>query len=85
MNSFLIDDSSEHKNAKGLNKNVVATISLMNTKMVCWMINVWDFWSKTKNHGIRAYEINKIYLSWFDDKIYILNIDYNGLTSGYEI
>ena len=85
MNSFLIDDSSEHKNAKGLNKNVVAAISLMNTKMVCWIINVWDFWSKTKNDGIRAHEINKIYLSWFDDKIYIVNNDYNGLTSGYEI
>ena len=44
-----------------------------------------ETWSKTKNHGIRAYEINKIYLSWFDDKIYILNNDYNGLTSGHEI
>ena len=25
--SFLVDDSSEHKKAKGVNKNVVATIS----------------------------------------------------------
>ena len=24
--SFLVDDSSEHKRAKGLNKNIVATI-----------------------------------------------------------
>ena len=27
MYSFLVDDSSEHKNAKKVNKNVVATIS----------------------------------------------------------
>ena len=27
MYSLLVDDNSEHKKAKGLNKNVVATIS----------------------------------------------------------
>ena len=27
MYSFLVDDNSEHKEAKGVNKNVVATIS----------------------------------------------------------
>ena len=27
MYSFLVDDSSEHKNAKKVNKNVVATVS----------------------------------------------------------
>ena len=27
MYSFLVDDSSEHKKAKGVNKNIVATIS----------------------------------------------------------
>ena len=27
MCSFLVDDSSEHKKAKGVNKNVVTTIS----------------------------------------------------------
>ena len=27
MYSFLVDDSSEHKKTKGMNKNVVATIS----------------------------------------------------------
>ena len=26
MYSFLVDDSSEHKKAKGVNKNIVATI-----------------------------------------------------------
>ena len=32
-----------------------------------------------KNHIIRTYEINKICLLWFKDKIYILNNRYNGL------
>ena len=27
MYSFLVDDNSEHKEAKGVNRNVVATIS----------------------------------------------------------
>ena len=27
MYSFLVDNTSEHKNAKGVNRNVVATIS----------------------------------------------------------
>ena len=27
MYSFLVDDSSEHKKAKGVNKNIAATIS----------------------------------------------------------
>ena len=27
MNSFLVDDNNEHKKAKGVNRNVVATIS----------------------------------------------------------
>ena len=35
---------------------------------------------QSKNHRIGTYEINKIYLSCFDDKIYILNNGYNGLS-----
>ena len=27
MYSFLVDDNSEHKNAKGVNKNIYATIN----------------------------------------------------------
>ena len=34
--SFLIDDNSEHKKAKGVNKNVFVTISvMMNMKTIC--------------------------------------------------
>ena len=36
-----------------------------------------------KDHRIRTYEINKNFLSSFDDKIYILNNRYDGLALGY--
>ena len=38
---------------------------------------------QSNDHSIRAYEINKISLSWFDDKIYIQNNGYDGLALGY--
>ena len=31
---------------------------------------------QTENHGLRTYDIKKIYLSSFDDKIFILNSGY---------
>ena len=44
MYSFLVDNN-EHKKAKGVNKNIVAT----NKKMYYWRINVWDIqWMKFK-------------------------------------
>ena len=39
---------------------------------------------QSKNHEIGAYEINKIYLPCFDDKIYISKIEYGGLGFGYQ-
>ena len=74
MHLFLVDDSSEHKKEIGVNKNVVATVSHGEYKDVLWnneclrhlMIRI-----QSKNHKIRIYEINKISLSCFDDKIYI--------------
>ena len=38
---------------------------------------------QSNDHSIRAYEINKISWSWFDDKIYIQNNGYDGLALGY--
>ena len=38
---------------------------------------------QSKDHRIRTYEINRIFLSSFDDKIYILNNRYDGLALGY--
>ena len=66
MYSYLLDDNSEHKKAKGVNKNVVATISqnkykhmLLNKKCLRHLMNS----VKSKDHRIGTYEINKIRLS----------------------
>ena len=76
MYSFLVDNS-ERKKAKGVNRNVVATIShneykdvLLNNKCIRHSVNK----IKDKEHIIRTYEINKISLSCFDNKIYFQNI-----------
>ena len=72
--SYLVDDNSEHKKAKGVNKNVVATIShyeykdvLLNKECLRHSMNR----IQSKDHRIGTYEINKISLSCFDDKTYI--------------
>ena len=42
MYSYLVDDDSEHKKEKGVNKNVVGTISHNEHKNVLLNKNVWD-------------------------------------------
>ena len=86
MYSFLVDDRSEHKKAKGVNRNVVATIShsehkdvLLNKKCLSNSMNR----IQSKDHRIGTYEINKISLRCFDDKIFIQNNGCNGLSLGY--
>ena len=87
MYSYLIDDNSEHEKAKDVNRNVVATISqneyedvfLLNKKCLRHKMNR----IKSKDHRIGTYEINKISLSCFDDKIFIQNNGYDGLALGY--
>ena len=58
--SYLVDYNSEHEKAMGINKNVVATILRHTMNRI-----------QSKDHRIGTYEINKISLSCFDDKIYI--------------
>ena len=69
-----------------MNKNVVSTTShskykdvLLNIKCLRHSMNR----IQGKNHKIGTYEINKKFLSSFDDKIYILNSGYNGLAFDY--
>ena len=71
MYSFLVNNN-DYKKAKGVNKNVAATIChneykdvLLNNKCVRHLMN------KIQRPPVRTYEINKISLSCFDDKIYI--------------
>ena len=86
MYSFLVENS-EQKKAKDVNKNVVATIShseykdvLLNDKCIRHSMNR----IQSKDHRIGTYEINKISLPCFDDKMHIQNNGYDGLAVGYQ-
>ena len=68
-------DGSEHKKAKWVNKNVVAT-AIMKIKMFRCIKNVLRHSMKriqSKDHRIGTYEFNKISSFCFDDKTYIQN------------
>ena len=87
MYSFLVDDNSEDKKAKGVNKNIVATIGynvykdvLLNKKCLRHSMNR----IQSKGHKIGTYEINKISLFCFYDKIYIQNNECDGLALVYQ-
>ena len=81
MHPFVVDDSSEHKKTKGVNKNVAATISRNEYKDVFLKNKCLRHPMNRilrKDHRIGTYEINKISLSGFDGEIYILNNGYDG-------
>ena len=74
------------KEAKGVNKNVAARVCyneqkdvLFNNKLLKHSMD--RIQSKNK---VETCEINKKSLSWFDDKMYILNTEYDGLALGYQ-
>ena len=82
----LVDDNSKHKKANAVNKNFVPRVSnsehkdfLLNKKCLRHSMNR----IQSKDHRIGTYEINKISLSCFDDKIYIQNNGCDGLALGY--
>ena len=87
MYSFLVDDSNEHKKAKGVNTRFVAPISHGEYKDILWtnecLIHSMNR-IPSKNHRVEPYKINKISLSCFDDKVYILNNGYDGLALDYQ-
>ena len=69
-----------------MNKNVVAAIShneykniLLNKKCIRHTMDR----IQSKYNRVGTYEVNKILLFWFDDKIYIQNNRYGGLALGY--
>ena len=72
MYSYLADDNTEHKKAKGVNKNVVATISHNKYKDVLWNKKCLRHSMnriQCQDHKIGTYEINKTSLSCFDEMI----------------
>ena len=84
MYSYL--HNSKHKKPKGMNRNVVATISdskykdvLLNKKCLRHSMNR----IQSKDHKIGTHEINKISLSYLDNKIYIQNNRWDGLALSY--
>ena len=84
--SFLVDDNSEHKKGRGVNRNAVATVSyneykdvLLSNKCLRHAINKIQI----KDHRIGTYKCNKSLLSCFDGKIYIPNNGYDRLDLGY--
>ena len=86
IHSYFVDDNSEHKKAKSINKNIVVTISqneyrdvLLNKKCLRHSINR----IQSNGHRIGADEINKISLSCFDDKTYIQKNGCDGLAIDY--
>ena len=83
MYPFLLDDTSEHKKAKCVNENIVATIInseykdvLFNKKCLSHSIDR----AQTKDYRIGAYEIKKISSPSFDD---IIHIQHNGWVSSW--
>ena len=84
--SYLVDDNSEHKKAKRVNKNVVATIShneykdvLLNKKCLRHSVNR----NQSKDQKIGIYEIYKISFDFFDYEICIQNNGCDRLAIGY--
>ena len=70
-----------------MNKNIVATINhnkykdvLLNKK--CLRNSKNRIQNEDHRNRIGTYDINKISLSWFDEKIYIQNNGYDGLVFG---
>ena len=80
MYSFLVDDSSEHKKAKGANENIVPKIGhseyktvLLNNKCLRHLMN------RIQTRNLR----NQQRLLYHALIIYILNNGYNGLALGF--
>ena len=86
--SYLVNHGSKHKKAKGMNRNLVEKITHNKNKYRCFLKSKCSRHSmnriQNKNHKIGTYEINKIYLSCFDEEIYIQNNLYYGLNLDYQ-
>ena len=84
--SFFVDNNDQKK-AKGVYKYVAVTIShdeykdvSLNNKCTRQSVNR----TQRKDHRIGTYQINKISLSCFDDKIHIPSNECDGLMLSYQ-
>ena len=69
----MVEDNSEHKKGKGVNRNIISTIShnkykhaLLNNKCLRHSKNRIE----SEDRGIETYETKKNSFSCFDNKIY---------------
>ena len=84
--SLLVHNNSKQKKAKGVNKHFVEKLIPSEYKDALLNQNLFKHFMnriQSKNHRLVTYKINKIFLSWFDDEIYILNNRYNILALGH--
>ena len=79
MYSYLVDDSGEYKKATDVNENVAGKTT-HNEYRDLLRHSMSRIQSKNK---IGIYEINKIFLSYFDYKTYIQSNGHDGLALGY--
>ena len=82
MYSYIKENKKEGKTAKGIKKNVIQN-NIKHKNYVETLMGNKQMYDKMKtirsiNHQISSFNINKVSLSCFDDKRYLLN---NGLDS----
>ena len=81
------DNDKGGKTAKGIEKNIIRKNikhsdyknTLFNNKQMMHTTKT----IRSENHHLGSYEINKVSLSCFDDKRYILNNDINSYAYGH--
>ena len=87
MYSYIKDNQKGGKTAKGIKKNIIKNnITHINYKET--LFNKKQMYHKmktirSKNHQLGTYEINKVSLSCFDDKRYILEDGINSYAYGH--
>ena len=87
MYSYIKDNQTGGKTAKGIKKNVIKNVikhenykdTLFNNKQMYHKMKT----IRSQNHQLGSYEINKVSLSCFDDKRYILDNGIKRYAYGY--
>ena len=87
MYSYIKDNQKEEKTAKGIKKNIIKNnLKHINYKETLFNNKQMHHKMKTirsQNHQIGSYEINKVSLSCYDDKRYILEDGIHSYAHGH--
>ena len=87
MYIYIKDNQKGGKTAKGINKNIIKNnITHENYRGVLFNNKQMHHTMKTitsQNHELGSYEINKVSVSCFDDKRYLLNDGINSMAYGH--